>query len=235
MTPERSSESAQRRPLKNIGLFLFGFAALSILFMFLSDGGDTARGAWAARATLDADDLNKALGGEWKPDRAPVNIETVAGFARPFVTVPDDRAAAAWRDTNSGATVFQATLVYDNETDAINLEDGRAAGLLKQHFGLEEQPLSIEGVGSARRYVDPNGFEAITLRIGPGIVFIGGGGLSLAGDLGPSISGAADGLPELRWTHQGATSPALARLATEAGEALRATLSEAESAARPSE
>ncbi len=220
MTPEPIRPPQHRTPRRGTALVLVGVVTVAILFMVHADGGGEPGPAWAIRASLDGDDIGRTLGGKWAPDRPPVQLESVAVFARAFVPVPDDRFASAWRDPATGATVFQVTLVYDDESDAIALESGSASALLRQHFGLGDEPMTLEGVDLARRHAGPTGFEAISIRIGRGVTFIGGAGL----DVGAGVQG---GLPELEWTHQGVPSPRLAALSDVAAARLREVLESA--------
>lgn len=207
---------ARRSALRRAGLFGLALAAI-LLVTWAFGGGRTVVPAWSAHAALDAGDLDRALGGAWGPERPPVELESVAGFARAIVPVPDDRHLAAWRDAATGATVLQVTLVYPDAVEANELVDGPAAGLLRQHFGLADVPIAVEGADFARRHDGPDGFSAISLRLGRAVIFVGGTGLDTAGD----------GLPELAWTHDGEHGARLAALAGAAAGKARDSLARA--------
>lgn len=217
MSTHRTQPSEQAGSRRGVALLGVGVVSVVILFMLLS-GGEEAGRELAIRATLGGDDVGRAVGGEWTPDRPPVDLESVARVAGAFVPVPDDRHASAWRDRATGASAFQITLVYDDEADAIALESGAASGLLRQHFGLDAAAMEIEGADSARRHAAPDGFQAISVRIGRGVVFVGGLGLDAR---------AGDELPELEWSHQGTASPRLLAIAEAAAARLDTVLEEA--------
>jgi hypothetical protein len=83
------------------------------------------------------------------------------------IPMPDSRDLASYRRVSSGEEISHAVLVYDDESEAAQL-DSLAAPLLASALGLEGRALDLAGTQDARLW-SGHGYQVVTFRNG-GIV-----------------------------------------------------------------
>lgn len=92
-----------------------------------------------------------------------------AAFGR--FSLPDARAVATYRHSQSGDEVTSVALIYDDSAQAAGL-DAKVAPLLSSALGLASESITLEGTQDARRWTAA-GYQALSFRQGGVVSFVG--------------------------------------------------------------